>query len=82
MQGKPDYFEQRIYNMTLIERSNFRIRMQDIVVTKKQVKSTLLDNMDLEKNRNNTINEFSYFGTKEFLNLNIPDDNIKKNEVK
>ena len=53
--------------------------MQDIVVTKKREKTTLLDNMDLEKNRNNTIIEFS---TKEFLNLDVPDDNIKKNEVK
>ena len=74
LQGKPDYFVQGVYNVTLIERKNFRIRWQDIKVVSKKRENATIANFEIEKEKNIMNNQ----GTEEFIKLEIVEDNIQK----
>ena len=71
MYGKPDYFEQGTYNVTLIDRNNFKIRSQNIVVVTSDKKGT---NGIIEMGNNGKM-----FDSEELF---IADESCKKNEIK
>ena len=77
LQGKPDYYEKGMYNVTLIARNNFNIRWQDIKVETKKLE--VLEKVEFEKNGKEKENKFD---AKESIKLDIPEDKFKINEIK
>ena len=67
---KPDFYSLAIYNVTLIERSDFNIWSQNLEVVAKESRGT---KAELENNRN--------FDSEEVLKLEIEENN-KINEIK